>query len=45
MQNQNVIDRLRVGELAALTVDDIDMERHIVYINKSCKRYYALFME
>lgn len=32
---------LRVGELAALTVDDIDMERHIVYINKSCKRYYA----
>lgn len=30
---------LRVGELAALTVDDIDMRRHVVYINKSCKSH------
>lgn len=30
---------LRIGELAALTVEDVDLERCVVYVNKSCKRY------
>ena len=30
---------LRIGELAALKVDDIDMVHHVVYVNKSCKCY------
>lgn len=30
---------LRIGELAALRVDDIDMVHHVVYVNKSCKCY------
>lgn len=30
---------LRLGELAALTVDDIDMKQRIVSVTKSCKKY------
>lgn len=30
---------LRIGELAALKVDDIDMVHHVVYVNDSCKSY------
>lgn len=30
---------LRIGELAALTINDIDMKNRIVYVNKSCKTY------
>lgn len=30
---------LRIGELAALTIHDIDMKNRIVYVNKSCKTY------
>lgn len=30
---------LRIGELAALKVNDIDMLHHVVYVNDSCKSY------
>lgn len=30
---------LRIGELAALKVDDIDMRKHIVYVKQSCKSF------
>lgn len=30
---------LRIGELAALTVDDVDFDRQVVYVDKSCKRH------
>ncbi len=30
---------LRIGELAALKVDDIDMVHHVVYVADSCKSY------
>ena len=30
---------LRIGELAALKVEDIDMIHHVVYVNDSCKSY------
>ena len=31
---------LRIGELAALTVDDLDFEHKVVYVHESVKRYY-----
>ncbi len=31
---------LRIGELAALTVDDVDLIRHVVYIASSFKHHY-----
>ncbi len=30
---------LRVGELAALKEEDVDMQRHVVYVNESVKKY------
>lgn len=30
---------LRIGELAALTIHDIDMKNRIVYVDKSCKTF------
>lgn len=30
---------LRIGELAALKIEDIDMIHHVVYVNDSCKSY------